>query len=572
MTHQERLDKNIEMRQELVLEAFTSPDLQRETADRCRQDILFFFNAFLWTYNPRKPPYHFPFVLYPAQEIVVHQVNEAVRIGDGTLGEKSRDWGATYIWLGVFLYHFLFFEFEGLLLSLRQTEVDNPTPSSLFGKLRYMMRRLPFWLLPRKWSWRRDGDTFLRILNPDNGNSIIGQATTEDAGRSGRKTAVLVDEYAAIRNRIAEGMERSLAHNTESLHRLSTPRGINLFKTIRDRRLCQVITMHWTQIPDKTADLYYLDRKGERRDVPGLPMDRRSAYGNYIDDRGRETEYKLRSGWYDKQERIALTARDLAQEVDISYVGSGYCRFDAAMLEEKSKEVQDGKRGRLVERDGRIEFIESEPGQEYEIEIWQFPREPKFFNRSIIGVDTAEGLEHGDFNCADIIMKNIRGDQGVHAASLHGHWQPDIYADKLDLLGRYYDAGAIMAVERNKDGLGVILRLRNQLAYPTLWHEDEEHEKYGFYTTDAKKHLITGDLDEALRTGELVTRSLNHFTEMATFENLNGKLGASGTNNDDRVIAIAIAWFIAKQLARPRAIAEKTGRVKNYLRTPNNQP
>lgn len=246
------------------------------------------------------------------------------------------------------------------------------------------------------------------------------------------------------------------------------------------------------------------------------------------------------------------------------------------MLEEKSAAVRDGVRGRLEFAPGirkiqevrgykDIVFVEAKEGQDYEVEIWDFPKQPFFNSRSILGVDTAEGKEHGDYDSADIAVKNIRGDHYKHAAALHGHWTVDVYAEKLALLGYYYDNGAFMVVERNKDGLGILLNLQNNIGYTNLYVDDKED--LGHYTTDVKKHLITGDLDEALRHDEFETESLNHFTEMSTYENKNGKLGATGSNNDDRVISLCLANFGAKETGRPSLQVEKRKPVERTLRT-----
>lgn len=571
-----------QIRVDLLKDAYEDEGLQAALYDRAKEDISFYFNYFLWTYNPQKAPYNFPFVLWPKQEEVVKAVSDDIDDGKGTLCEKSRKQGATYIYLGVFLHKWTFAEsFESLLLSLKEDEVDDPTPSSLFGKLRYMGRRLPFWLMPKGFKWERHGDRFLRFINPENGNSIVGRATTPDAGRGGRKTAVLIDEHAALTNRIAEGLEMGLRHTTDSLHRLSTPRGINLFKKIRDKRSCRVITFHWTQNPTQCRGLYYFkDRK--RVACEDLPYNKRSPNG-FLLKNDKATKYKLRSEYYDKEVEDAVHERNVAQELDIHYVGSGYCRFSGAMLESKSERVRDGKRGRLEVVGGQVIFVEVPEGEEFEVEIWQFPTEPYFVNRSFVGGDTAEGKEHGDFDSGDVIVKNIQGDKAVHAAALHGHWTPDVFADKLDLLGRYYDAGAYMIVERNKDGFGTLLRLRKVRKYSNLYIEPEwiqikdpakraqKIDDYlGFNMTKARKHTITGDLDEALRVEELITESLNHYTEMSTFENHDGKLGATGSNNDDRVISLSLAWYIASQAGRPKARTERRQRTKSILRSRSN--
>ena len=124
-----------------------------------------------------------------------------------------------------------------------------------------------------------------------------------------------------------------------------------------------------------------------------------------------------------------------------------------------------------------------------------------------MGVDTAEGLEHGDYCSADMLVRNLSGTHCEHAASLHGHWKPDVFAAKLDLLGRFYDAGAWAVIERNKDGLGVILRLQNDYSYSNVYHEDYEKDKFGYYTTDVKKALYTENLDKGLRDDEIFPRA-----------------------------------------------------------------
>lgn len=481
-------------------------------------------------------------------------------MGKDSLTEKSRETGATYIYLGTYIHYWLFTEgFEALVFSLKREDVDDRTPSSLFGKIRYMVDSLPFWILPVKYNKRIHLEPFMRLINPDNNNSIIGRATTEDSGRSGRKSAVLIDEYAGISPRLISGMESALQEVTNTIHRVSTPKGINQFKIVRDKKICDVHTFHWTQIPPKCEGLYYLNPKGKRVDCPDLPTERRSPYGYLIDPHGNVTKLKLRSIWYDKQCKRYINSRDRAQELDISYTGSGFGRFTGEMLEEKSKLVRDGKRGYLIESGGQIKFVETTTGEDYELEVWKFPTRPYFQNRSVIAADTAEGLEKGDANSADVLQMNDSGTKIFHAAALHGRWTPDIFADKLDVLGRWYDGGCEIAVERNKDGLGVLLRLQNQLDYNNLYCDrvqgeteaDKPTNRLGFLTSQIKKFTITADVDEAFRNDEITSYSINHFTEMSTFLNKDGKLGADKSNFDDRVMSLCIGYHVIKQYGRP---------------------
>lgn len=559
------IEENLQDRIKIITEAEENLSLQKELYEKCSKDVLFFINYFLWIKNPKdtKTPDK-PFVLYPAQEKIALEIDNEIATGKSSLTEKSRETGMSFLHLAVYLRRFLFVgSSEFLLGSLKQEDVDDWTVSSLMGKIRYMFSKLPYWMVPLKFD-KKKHSTFLRLVNPDNGSSIVGRATTDDFGRSGRKTAVLVDEHASIGTRIVEGLETALQETTNTVHRVSTHKGITTFKKIRDKKACAVHVIHWTQMPDKCKDLYYVDEKNRRIDVANLPMKRRSAYGFYIDENNKTTRYRLLSKWYMQKQDDYLTQRDIAQELDISALGSGYCRFNAQMIEDNSKLCKDGKKGYLINQGTKetpdIKFIEVEDGVPFELEIWEFPKTPIWTNRSFIGADTAEGLEKGDYSSADVIIKGVNGLTGYHAASLYGHFEPDIFADKLFLLAMFYDQGAFMGVERNKDGLGVLLRLKNHYNYGRLFTEKtQEHEtgdketgRLGFLTSSTnKKHLITGDVDRSLRDNELTTHSIGHFSEFSTFENKNGKLNASGNHFDDRVISISIGWHVAQQGGRP---------------------
>lgn len=571
MDFEKAINDNLIARENLLIQADRDVLLQKDLNDQCAEDTPFFINHFVWTWNPTARPFNFNFLLYPKQEEIVLAIIDEIDRGIGNLIEKSRETGATYLVLAVILNLWLYRKgFEAMLLSLKEAEVDDKTPSSLFGKLVYMVERLPRWMLPKRFKWRLHSK-FLFLKNPTNNATIIGRATTPDAGRSARKSVVMVDEEAGLSHRIADGLEMNLRHVTRSIIRISTPRGINLFKQIRDKGTVPVHTLHWTQIPPKCVGLYYRNDDGDSIQCENLAYDRRSKYGYYIHDNGKISEYRLRSIWYDTEERDALNHRHLAQEVDIAYIGSGFCRFNEHMIEEKANHCEPGIRGKLVNKGDKknydIQFVESKPGQDYELEMWEKPQKTQFLNHAYCGVDTAEGKEDGDFDSADIIIKNFDGETRTLAASLYGLWPPDVFADKLNLLGRWYNAR--MCVELNKDGLGIALRLLNQLRYPYMYFDSKGDP--GFRTTKQNKYTITGDLDETLRMDETEVKSLSHFTEMSTFISKDEKLGADAGKNDDKVISLSIANFVANKYGRPILKKKQSqGFIKNTLRSNKN--
>ena len=227
------VEKNIECRQDLILDAHEDQELQRRLYDECKNNIIFFFDYFLWAFNPKSILKNVPIVLHPRQREHVLKIHKEIVDGVGSATEKSREVLATYMHLGVYIHCWLFTDgFEGLCLSKGKDDVDDKTTSSLFGKLRYMVDRLPFWLRPKRWIKRDHGLPYMKIYNPDNGNWITGRATTEDTGVSGRKSVVLIDEAALINQRIYAGLERGLQEVTNTIRRVSTPRGVTLMKQI----------------------------------------------------------------------------------------------------------------------------------------------------------------------------------------------------------------------------------------------------------------------------------------------------------------------------------------------------
>jgi len=82
--------------------------------------------------------------------------------------------------------------------------------------------------------------------------------------------------------------------------------------------------MHWSRHPLKAAGLYTVDENGLLKvlDPAGYPLD----YKPILDG-------KLRSPWYDNECRRAESLQEIAQELDIDYLGSGCQFFNAAKIE-----------------------------------------------------------------------------------------------------------------------------------------------------------------------------------------------------------------------------------------------
>lgn len=206
----------------LLEEAREDTELQAILLEKCREDILFWFNAFCVTFNPRQKPYTFPFVLYPFQKQIVREIRHCIDTGEPLLFKKSRDMGATWLILLAFQWYWLFEEGSDFYCTSKtQNDVDlKGSKSTLFEKLRFNLSYLPNWMAP---TLGKNHDAFCRMINPKNGNSITGGAAVVDLGRSQRYKAALLDEFARLP--YGEASYDSISQSTDCIIMAYTPYG-----------------------------------------------------------------------------------------------------------------------------------------------------------------------------------------------------------------------------------------------------------------------------------------------------------------------------------------------------------
>lgn len=259
---------------------------------KCRNDPVHWFNNWIWTYDPRGMafglPANIPFVLRPKQVELVAWLEERESTQTHGLIEKSRDEGMSYVVLGFFLHRWLFVEgFAGGVGSRKEELVDKKgDPKTLFHKFRDMFSKMPQWLKPKDFV-EKVHDNYMRIINPDNGATITGEAG-DNIGRGGRTTIYFLDEWAFVERQ--EAVDAAISQNTNVHIKGSTPNGIgDRFHQDRFSGRYAVFTMPWRDNPDKNWTVRY--------------------------------NGKVIYPWYEKQ-LATLDDVVLAQEVDINYAAS----------------------------------------------------------------------------------------------------------------------------------------------------------------------------------------------------------------------------------------------------------
>jgi|TARA_B100001250_G_C19760360_1_gene772141 hypothetical protein len=170
--------------------------------------------------------------------------------------------------------------------------------------------------------------------------------------------------------------------------------------------------------------------------------------------------------------------------------------------------------------------------------VWREPQDNHIY---CIGVDTSEGLIHGDYSCVQVL--DVRS--GEQVAIWHGHIPPDTLANEVYNLALWYK-DALTCVESNNHGLTTIVQLRH-LGHPNLFRKrslnqatTKVSQEFGWKTTRTTKPLLIDDLGMALRSEELTIRDRFTLAELRTYVR-NERGSMSGSPHDDRVMALALA-------------------------------
>lgn len=348
--------QNRRFRRDLLVEACGSPEARAWLRDCCRDDILFYTNAFVWTYDPRLPlDKMVPFITYPIQDWALHEINGAIDKGRDLTIEKSRDMGASWMCLGVFEWRWHFQADQTFMCLSRNAEsVDKfDNEDALFTKIDRIHRMTPSWLMPAGWD-RRKHRNRMAFTNPETGSSINGGATVADAAVGGRRTAILIDEFS----RIEEGYEIDLgtADNTNCRIFNFTAYGKdNAAYALLKNKYKKKIRLHWSADPRKNRKLYKWDGEIQRFKYYAfnddtLELDEcgphefgpEDADQVNFDAPGRRFEPVadgvLRSPVYDAEDTRRGSRRYMAINWDIDYEGSDDRFFDVKLLQELDRE------------------------------------------------------------------------------------------------------------------------------------------------------------------------------------------------------------------------------------------
>ena len=524
--------------------------------DACAADPLFYICTFGYTHDARAEPFKkLPFILYDFQKEAFMEIIGAINHHD-LLIAKSRDMGASWMCVLAFewMWHFAskLMAPDFLMGSRVEDYVDKAgNPKALFQKLDFFHDNLPQWLMPPGYN-RAEHRRKMHMTNPYNGAVIDGESSTGKFARGDRRTAILLDEFAMVE----QGHEvlSATGDATESRIFNSTPIGINnAYYDVYETNIKKLI-LHWRDHPRKNPGLYTTAKDGRLKVLirDGYPKN----YTPILDG-------KLRSPAYDYKESRS-SPREMAQEWNIDFRGSGQQFFNAAPIQDMTrKNVMPP----LFTGDLDYDTITAEPirfrrdvgGKRGSICLWRLlDSDGNIFrdkNRISMGADVSAGT--GASNSALCAYDSVTHEKVLEYAN--PYVRPEEFAKQAVAIATWL-GGAYLIWENNGPGRSFGSRVQ-ELHYGNIYlrkREEKLSKKVtdipGWASTREGKLDLMGEYRAAVEEGRCINRSRDAMEECLEYiYDPNGgvshsraanKEDASGAkfNHGDRVLADALAW------------------------------
>jgi hypothetical protein len=525
---------NLNWRAAMLRAAETDSQLQQDLVTAASKSLLFFVNAFCFTLRVFEPGgsgknrqaenKHVPFVTWAVQDEHLLRVEQAIDEGDDLLTDKSRDMGATWGHIVVLTHRLLFRDQESfLMISRKEDAVDVldglpknyphgtvADPGTLFGKIDYILSRLPEWMLPRL-SRKK-----MHVVNLDTGARIDGESSNASAGSSDRRTAIFLDEMAKMKE--AESIKRSTKDVTACRLVCSTPDGAGTtYSKWRMSGQIDVFVLPWWEHPEK-GKLRYATQ----------------------DELGR---WKIRSPWYDV-ECTKRSPKEIAIELDMDHIGSGDTFFEGTVLEEHKRLFATppktlltiGFRKQLAEADipavlakADHSLVTVKRGGPWKVWTSLVQGRPDQKYTYVVGCDISLGM--GASNSTVTVKCRETGEKIMAYADANTppyEFAKVVCAACLWVGGR--DRRPLLIWENNGNpGFDFSRQIAHVYQYPNIYFDRAEGtlrekvgKRYGWRSSPEKKAIALGLLRRAYAHGGFINRDEMALTEASTYVNFEG--------------------------------------------------
>ncbi len=237
--------------------------LEEAERRKARKDCKRWISRFCRTFDPRPDviPHDIDFDLYDYEEAYVDELVDGIINGGDKFVEKSRDMGVSWVTLAVFLWAWCELDgFQALVGSRKEEYVDKSGDiSSLFGKFDYLIQNIKDPLLLPKGFELAKHRTYMKLVNPANGNTIIGESSNKNFSRAGRYSVVFFDEFGFWPD--ARRSWQAAGDATKFRLAVTTPPDEPSYaKTLRFSDKIKIITLHWRLHPKKDSAWYEYEK------------------------------------------------------------------------------------------------------------------------------------------------------------------------------------------------------------------------------------------------------------------------------------------------------------------------
>lgn len=546
---------------------------------RCLGDPTYAIETFLKTFDLTQKGM-VPFKLYYKQKEIIKSYEENNR----NLVTKPRQAGVSTTTAAYIAVKTAFGDPDNphkvLILANKQALAQE-----FLKKVKDFLEQIPYWV------WGLDESTDYLEINSkghlklkSNGCEIRALATSKDALRGFTPTFLVMDEAAFIDNG-ADVFGAALASlgTGGKIALISTPNGMDelYYKTYDKSKTgdnnFNIVEMKWYQDIRYNRGLYWVrgDEKEEeiRCESLGRTKLRWEYMGNIYETDESTIDYyevmvkdgwKPLSPWYDEMSADMGDPKKIAQELDVSFIGSG---------------------GNVVE-DEYITYHEenfvSDPNFSAEVEksmwIW---KKPEVDHKYVMGVDVSRGDGKDSSTIVILDFENLE-----QVAEFKHKLPPDILAEIVYKYGNMYNAYTIVDITGGM-GVATVLKLL-EMEYKYLHYDDPKSrklsEKYaktvykqgdkvpGFNVGNTRLQMVS-ELEEHIRENKTIIRSQRLISELRTFVYKNGRPDHMEGYNDDIIMAYAMAIFIVQTSFKKLEQVEKQTKamLESWVNVSNNQ-
>jgi hypothetical protein len=410
------------------------------------------------------------------------------------------------------------------------------------AKIKDFLSQLPRWVWGHEYygNAKNEGKSIFltdskKEIKLPNGSRVKAVATSKDALRGFTPTFLIMDEAAYIDNGAEVFGAALTALGTGGRATLiSTPNGMDplYYKTYDQARTKKnnfnIIEMKWYEDLRYNKDLRWV--KGD--DVE------KEIYFTFESYQRRITDgWKPTSSWYEEMcMGMNNDARMIAQELDVSFIGSGGNVISEEFIEYHEK--------------NNVMEPKITMGLENEIWIWEEPQEG---HQYIMGVDVSRG--DGEDSSTIVIIDFTTMEQVME---YQGKIQPDLLAQIVEEYGELYEAYTVVDVTGGM-GVSTVLKLL-EFNYKRLHYDDatgkilsarqrelNSHLKKdkipGFHATNVRVPMIS-NLEYKIRTNAIKIRSSRLTSEMKTFIYKNGRPDHMEGYHDDLLMSLAMCLWV----------------------------